>query len=79
MRGVGRKMVLLQDGSEHGLDFFKRSRCDYDLVAKVGRHVRAVVNQVVRTIRSATMIEELDTHIAVDRKHPIADLMNLVD
>ena len=38
-----------------------------------------IVNQIIRSVLPTSMVEKLNPHISVDSKHPIADLMNLVD
>lgn len=48
-------------------------------MAHGARHVGRVVNQIVWPRGMATMVEELDPQVPINREHPITDLMNLME
>src|SRR5574343_903369 len=47
-------------------------------MAHSARHVGRVVDQIVWPRGMATMVEELDPQVPINREHPITDLMNLM-
>jgi hypothetical protein len=76
---VGGQAVLKQYRLQHGLHLIVRARGDDQIVCRVGTGSRHIVNQIVRSILPAAMVEKLYSHISVNGEHPIADLVNLVD
>ena len=76
---VGGQPVLKQHRLQHGLQLIVRARGYDQVMCRLGAGSRHIVNQIVRSVLPAAMVEKLNPHISVDGEHPIADLVNLVD
>lgn len=79
MPPFGRESVLLEYGAQQRLELGHRARRDDQPMAECVCHVGRVVYEVVRPRRMSAVVEELDAQVPIEREHPVAHLMDLVN
>lgn len=73
-----RQAVLAQDGRQQGFQFCDGARRDRQPVAHGAGHVRRMVDQIIRPGGMPVVVEELDAQVTINRQHPIARFVYLV-
>jgi hypothetical protein len=76
---LGLKPVLLEDRTQERLELGDRTGRDDKPMPQRARHVRRVVDEVIRPRRVPAVVEKLDAEVAVEREHPVAHLVNLME
>ena len=75
----GIEPVLLQNGPKDRFELGERSRSDDESVAMLWHHSWRVVDQVIGSVPTTTMVEELYSHVPVYSEYPIARVVDLAD
>ena len=79
MAPFGMESVLPEDGTQERFELGDRARGNDEPMPQRTRHVGRVVDEVVGPRRVAAVVEELDAEIAVEREHPVAHLVDLME